>query len=164
MGMIAAWTDERIARLKELQATKISNSAIAAAMSEPGFEVSKNSVIGKLHRLGISAARPPRAACGVLTAIRVKRRLLARGPTGAMRPVPLPPRAEPIEDIPSPGVSLWEARTGQCRWPLNDVAPVSDFLFCGAPVAGEKCSWCVRHRKVAMLPVRAAVYVPVIEN
>lgn len=97
-----------------------------------------------------------------MSGIKAKRKHRAKWVPSFARPVPIP--AAPLEDIPSPGVSLWEAGTGQCRWPLTEAAPVSDFLFCGAPVANEGCSWCVRHRKVAMLPVRAAVYVPNVEN
>jgi GcrA cell cycle regulator len=40
-----------------------------------------------------------------------------------------------------------ECREGQCRWPLNDVTPISDFQFCGAP-AKQGCSWCERHRQI----------------
>ncbi len=41
-------------------------------------------------------------------------------------------------------VSIFDAGHGQCRWPLNDAVPVSEFRFCGAPVVAGQC-WCAEH-------------------
>lgn len=45
-----SWTDERVERLKELWGKGMSASEIAEAIGE----VSRNAVIGKAHRLGLS--------------------------------------------------------------------------------------------------------------
>src|SRR3954453_15613541 len=46
-----AWTDERVERLKKLWSDGLSASQIAA---ELGGGVTRNAVIGKVHRLGLS--------------------------------------------------------------------------------------------------------------
>ena len=45
-----AWTDERVERLKELWAEGMTASQIASNLGG----VSRNAVIGKVHRLGLS--------------------------------------------------------------------------------------------------------------
>lgn len=64
-----SWTDERVERLKTLWAEGLSASQIAAELGS----VTRNAVIGKVHRLGLSgrakpqvqAARPAAAAAAV---------------------------------------------------------------------------------------------------
>lgn len=51
-----AWNEQQVARLKALQADGLSCSQIGAELG-----CSRNAVIGKLHRLGLSASRPPSA-------------------------------------------------------------------------------------------------------
>jgi GcrA cell cycle regulator len=62
--------------------------------------------------------------------------------------------AESVMDLPpdqSPhAVSLFDATDNQCRWPLNNPGP--GFLFCGAPIMMEGCSWCTRHARMAYAP------------
>ena len=53
------WTDERVELLKKLWADGLSASQIAGELGG----ITRNAVIGKVHRLGLSAApsrRPPR--------------------------------------------------------------------------------------------------------
>lgn len=50
-----AWTDERVARLSKLWAEGLSASQIAADLGD----VSRNAVIGKVHRLGLSGRVKP---------------------------------------------------------------------------------------------------------
>jgi GcrA cell cycle regulator len=51
-----AWTDERIATLKKLWAEGLSASQIAARLGD----ITRNAVIGKVHRLGLSQGCKPR--------------------------------------------------------------------------------------------------------
>src|SRR4051812_833531 len=51
-----AWTDERVERLKKLWSDGLSASQIAA---ELGGGVTRNAVIGKVHRLGLSGRGKP---------------------------------------------------------------------------------------------------------
>jgi hypothetical protein len=41
------------------------------------------------------------------------------------------------------GVGFWAVRRNQCRWPLTDILPISDFKYCGAKVV-RRC-WCADH-------------------
>lgn len=52
---MGGWTEERIERLRELWAQGLSASEIAAALGE----ITRNAVIGKAHRLGLSARPSP---------------------------------------------------------------------------------------------------------
>ena len=55
-----AWTDERVARLSKLWAEGLSASQIAADLGG----VSRNAVIGKVHRLGLSGRAKPGGNAG----------------------------------------------------------------------------------------------------
>src|ERR1700694_2544005 len=71
----SVWSDERVERLKALQ---IAGKSCAQIASELG-EVSRNGVIGKLHRLGLSPGKEAqafqsRAALGQRLATRAKKR------------------------------------------------------------------------------------------
>ena len=63
--MTMSWTDERVERLKKLWADGLSASQIAAELGG----VSRNAVIGKVHRLNL----PGRAKSGGSSASRAKR-------------------------------------------------------------------------------------------
>lgn len=72
------WTDERVERLKKLWADGLSASQIAAQLGG----VSRNAVIGKVHRLNL----PGRAKSGGQAAARTKRTTAApRAPNYASR-------------------------------------------------------------------------------
>ena len=84
-----SWTDDRVETLKRMWSEGQSASAIA---KEPGG-VTRNAVIGKVHRLGLSnrnhqaGAPPPAPAAPEVT------------PAAAVRPAPAPaapPRPEPV--------------------------------------------------------------------
>ena len=55
-----AWTDERVARLTKLWGEGLSASQIAADLGD----VSRNAVIGKVHRLGLSGRTKPGGNAG----------------------------------------------------------------------------------------------------
>ncbi|WP_281409432.1 GcrA family cell cycle regulator, partial [Oharaeibacter diazotrophicus] len=68
-----SWTDERVERLKTLWAEGLSASQIAAELGS----VTRNAVIGKVHRLGLSGRAKPqvqaaRPAAAAAAAPRVK--------------------------------------------------------------------------------------------
>jgi GcrA cell cycle regulator len=72
------WTDERVERLKKLWADGLSASQIAAQLGG----VSRNAVIGKVHRLNL----PGRAKSGGQASVRTKRTTAApRAPNYAGR-------------------------------------------------------------------------------
>src|SRR5258706_5297856 len=133
------WTDERVETLKKLWAEGLSASQIAAALGG----VTRNAVIGKVHRLGLSGrvkspssgaprARKPRAHSHMLRVTRPS----IRGNTAlahAYEP-DIEPEPEFIDNVIPLGQrrSLLELTEETCRWPIGDPGQ-PDFFFCGGP-------------------------------
>ncbi len=158
-----SWTDERIEELRKLWADGLSASQIANTLGG----VSRNAVIGKIHRLGLSgrvkAARAPArrtttvAAAAAATAARAKPasppRVMAVGST-VVKVV----EREAYEVAPEPvvtaavlalheGVTLLDLKQSSCRWPVGD--PSSEgFRYCGART-GQSETYCAAHAEVA---------------
>jgi GcrA cell cycle regulator len=155
-----SWTDERVETLKKLWAEGHSASQIAAELGG----ITRNAVIGKVHRLGLSgrakspssaAPRPrkPRAASHML---RVTRSSM-RGNTALAHAYELDidPEAEPIDNVIPLGQrrSLLELTEDTCRWPIGDPGS-ADFYFCGGP-AITSLPYCAYHSRIAYQPANA---------
>jgi len=147
---LATWTPERIEQLRSFIATGLTCSQIAAEIG-----VTRNAVIGKIHRLGLSTGRPagaparpspPRAA----HPRRPSQRTLLRLMMADGVPAPGEPEAEPVESAQA--CSLLELSQGRCRWPVGDDSAA--LAFCGnEAVAGF--SYCAGHARMAYrVPVR----------
>jgi len=153
-----SWTDERIETLRRLWAEGLSASQIATTLGG----VSRNAVIGKIHRLGLSGrvkttkARPARSGLGGGRSVAAARpsappaRVMAVGAAAVKvveREAPLA-APTPAEVVPlHGGVSLLDLKASSCRWPLGDPAS-EDFRFCGARVPqGE--TYCACHAERA---------------
>lgn len=145
---LTGWTDERVARLKELWSAGWSASQIAADL---GF-VTRNAVCGKIDRLGLSgikrsqkvmAARAPVIRRTGDHLARVQRIVQARSAVDAViRPEPFV-----VQDIPhvSPRhIGLMELSDSTCKWPFGD----GPFTFCGCEVRGSG-PYCVPHARIA---------------
>ena len=160
-----SWTDERVELLRQLWLDGRSASQISAQL---GHGVTRNAVIGKVHRLGLagrakaptSAASPPRVAASprmsprpasssARTAVRGATALaLASEPALDTRPV------FQEEDVVIPmslRVSIIDLKEAMCRWPLGDPTS-SDFRYCGSPAANGP--YCAHHGKLAYQPVQ----------
>jgi GcrA cell cycle regulator len=155
------WTDERVELLKKLWADGLSASRIAAELGG----VSRNSVIGKVHRLGLSG----RAKSASASAPRQRKprvhhqhmmritRTNVRGNT-ALAPMPvyeadLEPEPEVIENIIPIGqrCTILELTENTCRWPIGDPS-APDFFFCGGKTV-EGLPYCGYHSRIAYQPV-----------
>ncbi len=157
------WTDERVELLKKLWGDGLSASQIAAELGG----VTRNAVIGKVHRLGLSG----RGKANAPTAQK-PRKSSTRPPSAPATIEPAPfggdafpapvlavqPEAEPepshVQDeiaIPlSQRVTIMELREYMCRWPLGDPT-TSEFRFCGArSITG--LPYCAHHASVAYQP------------
>lgn len=135
------WTDERVELLKKLWQDGFSASQIAGELGG----VTRNAVIGKVHRLGLSgrgkptvqvAARATKRASTPRTstsyAARGNTALATQGytqPTTQPRPFVLP-EAEIV--ILAEKVTIMDLKEGMCKWPIGDPLH-SDFRFCGSP-------------------------------
>jgi len=167
------WTDERVERLKRLWAEGLSASQIAAQLGG----VSRNAVIGKVHRLCL----PGRAKAGGSTAAtRAAKRPAAPAPraptfasraTTATRTVTRPSGSTMLKEeieidsaeepafVPAGNVvvpilkrlALTDLTERTCKWPVGDPMK-EDFYFCGneSPDASPYCTY---HAKMAYQPV-----------
>lgn len=162
------WTDEAIAQLKALWADGMTASKIAATLRG----VTRNAVLGKLHRLGLArqsfrprpqrkVSAPPRAAVRVETA-RAKARkpaaLMAkmeyRPPQfarGTMATIEAEASARPLPQANPLMRTFMQLQDGECRYPYGEDAP---FLFCAQPVEEGK-PYCAAHCAVCFTPVGA---------
>ena len=153
------WTEEVIETLTNLWREKKSASAIAVRLKEKfGAEVSRNSVIGKLYRLGLIGQGQP-----ANTPRRAPKK--ARAGKTPPPPSPAPPpvtedaitqfletREEPILLAASERVTLLDLRPGVCRFPIGD--PLSEeFTFCGAKCSAAR-SYCEEHHALSYVPIQ----------
>lgn len=147
------WTDEKVETLKILWHDGLSANQIAMQMKG----VTRNAVLGKLHRLGLTGrAQPSKPARPVFKAPRLKREVAK--PTTPCRtaeslPVagrPLPTPVHCVDEAPGSATTL-TLGVHMCKWPIGD--PLSDrFTFCGR---GQKNGpYCVEHARVAYQPAQ----------
>jgi GcrA cell cycle regulator len=149
-----SWTDERVELLKKLWSDGLSASQIAAALGG----VTRNAVIGKVHRLGLSgraksassAAPRPRKARSSSHMLRMARASI-RGNTALAHAYEFETEATPelIDNIIPIGQrrTLLELTEQTCRWPIGDPSS-GDFFFCGGnPIGG--LPYCAYHSRVA---------------
>lgn len=161
-----AWTNERVELLKKLWAQGLSASQIAAQL---GGGITRNAVIGKVHRLKLSGRAKPVAASPLQRA--ASQRAAQQRHRAKNNPSPLRPKArfvgkpqtsprllpppQPIEDIVVP-VSLnllLLNTTGQtCKWATSEFdAPAQDIRFCGHKIFGG-LPYCEYHSRLAYQP------------
>lgn len=154
-----AWTDERVELLKKLWAEGLSASQIASRLGG----VTRNAVIGKVHRLGLSGratttrmkTHRPRARMATVKRTAKPQRFANIG-NPALRALYQPdaePYVSPVEELEIP---LAERKTIQtlvecsCRWPIGDPQH-ADFHFCGkTKVPG--LPYCEFHARRAFQP------------
>ena len=154
------WTDAAVARLKELWGEGFSASECGKRMG-----VSRNSVIGKIHRLGLSGKyRRPREGRRRMTKPKrdaaSKRRdvLDVQTPQKSVTPperCDAPIGKRDLSEEPRRGsFDLLELKLGQCRYPHGE----RPFRFCGAPVV-DGYPYCLEHAELCYnkpVAVRAA--------
>jgi len=150
-----SWTDERVAILSKLWADGLSASQIAAELGG----VTRNAVIGKVHRLGLSGRAKPTSS-GIKRVKRAPRsnsynarprnpRALATSKSGNLSAVP----RVAVEDMVEPEskkLDLVDLNEKTCKWPHGDPA-TDDFHFCGHATK-EDSPYCEYHSKLAYQP------------
>jgi GcrA cell cycle regulator len=149
------WTDETIARLRELWAEGLSTAEIGRRMA-----VSKNAVVGKAHRLNLTARPSPIRRDGpALPRTPMPRRVvgptlppLTVAPPPMPRPVPLPSQPEVARPAPVRAIPARTLRPQACCWPLGEPGTRS-FRFCDAEALPGK-PYCAAHAAVAYVRVR----------
>lgn len=134
--MSQGWTDERVDLLKKLWGEGLSASQIAAQLGG----VTRNAVIGKVHRLGLSgrsrsnsqpsSSRPKRSSRPSQSAARTTRS--AQKQENSVTTSAASSRTL-ISDLPEPVpmmISLLELTETTCKFPIGD-PQTEAFGFCG---------------------------------
>ena len=117
-----AWTEEKIKQLKKLWAKGKSTVEIGRELG-----ISKNAVVGKVHRLGLDSRPSP-----------------IKTPKNEKKPTKrITIQKEKDNDI----VTLMDLKLNSCRWPIGDPKD-EDFHFCGADTVTGK-PYCSEHCKIA---------------
>jgi len=155
-----SWTDERVELLKKLWSDGLSASQIAAELGG----ITRNAVIGKVHRLGLSgraktasaAVARPRKARASSHMLRMARPSV-RGNTALAHAYEIETEAvaESIDNIIPIGQrrTILELTEQTCRWPIGDPGS-SDFFFCGGNTVGG-LPYCAYHARLAYQPPTA---------
>ncbi|WP_312084829.1 GcrA family cell cycle regulator [Brevundimonas sp.] len=124
---MSAWTQDRINLLKRLWSEGRSAETIAL---ELGGGLTRNAVLGKVARLGLSEGR---------TGARPRREAAHR-----VRPEPPPDGAATILSV----------RRTDCRWPYGEPGDPA-FSLCGRP--SERGAFCAAHAAIAYRPAPLSV-------
>ena len=142
------WTDERVETLKKLWLDGLSASQIAKQLGG----VTRNAVIGKVHRLGLSGrATPSQPTRSVFKAPRPARPVAPSAPrrVESIAPIRAEPRPIVYDELPGSATVL-TLGAHMCKWPIGD--PSSDsFTFCGKRIDDDG-PYCVGHARVAYQP------------
>jgi GcrA cell cycle regulator len=144
---IQTWTPERVDQLRNCVVAGLTCSQIAAEIG-----VTRNAVIGKINRLGLSPARaagaparpcPPRVRRPRLPSPRRLLRLMAAAAPSVADDVML--AFGPVDSTQR--CSLLELSPGMCRWPIDEPG-AADRAFCGNGVV-KGFSYCASHARMA---------------
>jgi GcrA cell cycle regulator len=156
-----AWTDERVELLKKFWAEGLSASQIAARLGG----VTRNAVIGKVHRLGLSgratssrSSNPRPRRTHVPRASRTPSLLFGTRGNVALKPqfdLELETAPQPLEELVIPlaeRASIATLKETMCRWPIGDPGD-PEFHFCGRKKYGT-LPYCEHHARMAYQPVQ----------
>lgn len=164
-----AWTEDRVATLTKLWADGLSASQIAKQLGG----VTRNAVIGKVHRLGLSGRAKPSSPARKAAARKTAASTASRASSPAPKPKPKPARAPSVprtprviaqvQTPPEPPLEAKLMSNGKfatiltitdhmCKWPIGDPGQ-DNFRFCGRKTDPEE-PYCVAHSRVAYQPSR----------
>ena len=133
-----SWTHERIEQLKKLWEAGYTASNIATELGG----ITRNAVIGKAHRLGLSGRMKSKSKVSSVSIVR-KRKLPVNKNS---KIIELTTSVEPMNPT-----SFADIKDGLCRWPLGEPEDL-DFKFCGRKCA-EGMIYCTEHHSLAYQPL-----------
>jgi len=135
------WTVDRVDQLKSLWTEGLSASQIARTLGEG---ITRNAVIGKVHRLGLAGrATPSRIDRPRLPSV-PRIHLRAREPE-----LPVV-EEEPIQLEDGSYVGVLTINDRMCRWPIGDPS-AEEFHFCGRRPK-DSSPYCEAHARKAYQP------------
>jgi len=124
--------------LRELWVVKGQSAGqIGSALS-----LSRNAVIGKIHRMGLINHKPKRP----------KQPQPSRVRTSPKLPTEEPPPVDECGEPPPPflALAILRVRPDQCHYPHGDFVP---YFFCGQPVEQNR-SYCPYHQRICAPPMQ----------
>ena len=136
-----AWTYERIEKLKQLWEEGLTASRIASELGD----ITRNAVIGKAHRLGLSGRMAAKSSSSGISIIRKKKINIFK----TQKIIEITPKS----DEPMNPTAFRDIKDGLCRWPLGEPEN-SNFKFCGR-TTNEGFVYCQSHHKQAYQPLAA---------
>ena len=138
-----SWTEEKVAKLKELWSKGHTASQIAEALGD----TTRNAVIGKAHRLNLEARAPSKQSSQTSTSVN---RPVRRGSA----PISMKAKFQSIlldkNFEPENPKSLEELTDQTCKWPIGHPNE-EKFYFCGRKPEGE-FPYCKLHVLYAFQP------------
>lgn len=152
------WNDEKTAALKQMVREGYSGGLIAARLG-----VSRSSVIGKVHRLGMQLGIS-RNGLGKSSAAKLRKPLVTpfnqrKKPKVSRKPVfekaPIPQQR--AEDIARKSFS--ELSENDCRYPVGHVGD-SGFGFCGLEKMPGSSAYCQHHHQICWVSVPVKMRAP----
>ena len=137
-----SWNEEKVNKLKELWGKGNTASQIAEIICG----ISRNAVIGKAHRLGLSGRMKSKSKISSVSIVR-------------KRKIPNNKNSKVIEltttaTEPMNPVSFANIKDGLCRWPIGEPEDI-DFKFCGRK-CDEGMTYCTEHHTLAYQPLHQA--------
>lgn len=141
------WTDELRSEVKEMWRT-LSAKDIAIALQKRGYRFTRSSIIGVVHRAGLTLehkseerrrrASPPKRERKMRPVLRLVGASSAGGPI--FKTVFIPDIELAVADIVPRNVSLADLGKNECHYPYGD----GPFTFCGHPT--DRSSYCAGHK------------------
>ena len=144
MSASPAWSDDRVTTLSKLWSDGLSASQIARQLGG----VTRNAVIGKVHRLGLGGRTVASTPKGL------SKPSVRRQPRAAAGPAPSrPPRPHLVAIAPPPEgpglvARMVDLSPHACRWPIGDPKSLA-FSFCGQRAEGR---YCAAHERLGTRP------------
>lgn len=174
-----SWTDETIETAKRLSAEGKSATVIANALRAENPGITRNAVIGKLHRLGCAGgghqpskdkarapsqlprikrhAAPQIASSGLRPTVQALREIVpaSRRGTGARKRTPrVELHVECDRVLVFGSITISDLNEDVCHFPYGDPRDLETFRYCGSFV-GEGERYCGGHRRMMYAPRHA---------
>lgn len=145
------WTDEAVEELKRMWDRGMTTGQIAKALN-----VTKNSIIGKVHRLCLTARPSPIKKTDTASKeknqvtkeapVKEKKKTIeATQPKAATKEVSVKSTQKPI--VETTNIPLVKLDNHTCRWPMGDPRD-DDFCFCGKRIRTGQ-TYCEEHAAIA---------------
>lgn len=135
------WTDENVEQLKKLWTEGASASEISRAL---GNGLSRNAVLGKVHRMGMADRAVVSRRVARPYAIRPNRPRLVEAPAHAS------PLLLDAIGVPYTTLSI---EYGMCRYPFDAPDVDGGVTYCAHAVTGGGESWCAYHHSRCLVPL-----------